>query len=372
MKKFLVTFSFLLFSLQVKAAETYRLDPNHTNISWSANHFGFSNPSGKFTKAEGVIMVDENNPDQSSVEVTVNTNFISTGIDKFDEHLRSADFFDIGRFSTAKFVSSEVVKTSRNTAKITGNLTILGVTKITSFEAKINKIGMNPVNQRKTIGISATTTVKRSDFNMIYGLPGISDNVKLTIEAEASLEASDSKIAAKNSEQIDSGNPKWKIIPEQSKIEFKATQNNNSINGSFKKFDGQINFDKNAQFGNVASIKVDTTSVHMSFSDAIETLKGSAWLAVANFPEATLTAVKFVPTSDKEFVSQGQLKIKSKTIPIKFNFKFSEYNKSDATAIGSFKIKRSDFDVGNPDVEKANGVEDEVEVTFQIKAQRTN
>lgn len=372
MKKFLAVVVFLLFSSQVNAAETYRLDPNHTNISWSANHFGFSNPSGKFTKAEGVIIVDENNPDQSSVEVTVNTSFISTGIDKFDEHLRSADFLDVGRFPTAKFVSNEIIKTSRNTAKITGNLTILGVTKITTFEAKINKIGMNPVNQRKTIGISASTIIKRSDFNMIYGLPGISDNVKLTIEAEGSLETSNNKSASQGAELIASSNPKWKIIPEQSKIEFKASQNNNSISGSFKKFDGQINFDKNAQSGNIVAIKVDTTSVQMSFADALETLKGSSWLAVASFPEANLTAVKFVAISDKEFVSQGQLKIKSKTIPLKFNFKFSEYSKTDATAIGSFKIKRSDFDVGNPDVEKANGIEDDVEVTFQIKAQRVN
>lgn len=169
------------------AAETYTLDPNHTNITWSANHLGFSNPNGKFAKAEGTISLDEKEPKNSSVKVTINTGSVITGIEKFDQHLKSKDFFDSEKFPVATFVSNKVDIVSKDTAKVTGDLTLLGITKPAVLDVKLNKIGENPMNKKKTVGFSAVTTIKRSEYGMNYGLPGVSDNVEVMIEAEAAL-----------------------------------------------------------------------------------------------------------------------------------------------------------------------------------------
>jgi len=184
MKKFLTIFTAVFFAASAQAAETYKFDPNHTNIKWSANHFGFSNPDGKFNEVEGSLVLDEKNPEKSSLDVTVKISSLNTGLPKFDKHLKSADFFDESKFPTAKFVSTSIKKSGKNSAKVTGNLTLHGVTKPVILEVKLNKIGVNSFTQAKTAGFSATTTIKRSDFGMDYGIPGISDEVKLAIEAE--------------------------------------------------------------------------------------------------------------------------------------------------------------------------------------------
>ncbi len=178
---------YIPLSLSAHAAETYNLDPSHTNITWHANHFGFSNPSGKFAKTEGVLTLDEAKPANSKVEVTISTASIVTGIDKFDEHLKSDDFFKVVKFPEAKFVSQKVDLKGRDAAKVTGNLTLLGVTKPITLDVKLNKIGENPINKKKTAGFSASTTIKRSDFGINYALPGVSDEVKIDIESEANL-----------------------------------------------------------------------------------------------------------------------------------------------------------------------------------------
>src|SRR4051812_48407510 len=90
------------------APETYTLDPNHTNVYWHANHFGFSTPSGKFADVQGTLVLDEAAPANSKVNVTIAPGSIVTGIDKFNTHLKSADFFDAEKFPTATFVSDKV------------------------------------------------------------------------------------------------------------------------------------------------------------------------------------------------------------------------------------------------------------------------
>ena len=114
MKKFaLLTAAALTLSAPAFAADTYQLDPNHTNVVWNANHFGFSNPDGKFASATGTVTLDQANPANSKVEVSIATAGIVTGIPKFDEHLKSADFFNVEKFPAATFVSDKVELTSR-------------------------------------------------------------------------------------------------------------------------------------------------------------------------------------------------------------------------------------------------------------------
>ncbi|MDC7677022.1 YceI family protein [Asticcacaulis machinosus] len=164
------------------APETYKLDQNHTEVAFSWNHMGFSNPTAKFMNAVGTVTLDEANPAASSVEVSFATDGINSGVAVFNDHLKAADFFDVANHPTATFKSTKVDVTGANTAKVTGDLTIKGVTKPVTLDVKLNKIGMA---KKKTAGFSATATIKRSDFNMAKAVPFVSDEVNLVITAEA-------------------------------------------------------------------------------------------------------------------------------------------------------------------------------------------
>lgn len=182
----LSTIAGLMLSSTAFAAPTeYVLDPTHTNITWKTSHFGFSSPSGKFAEVEGKLTLDEADPSASKVSVTVKPGSVLTGIEKFDAHLRSADFFNAEKYPTASFNSTKVELEGKDAAKIYGDLTLLGVTKPIVLHAKLNKIGVNPYSQKHTAGFSLTGTITRSEFGMAYALPGVGDAVLLDIEVEA-------------------------------------------------------------------------------------------------------------------------------------------------------------------------------------------
>jgi len=171
---------------QTNHTATYALDPMHTSVGWQINHFGFSNPSGKFAMVQGTLILNDFVPANSSVNATIAMANLVTGISKLDEHLRSKDFFDAEHFPTAAFVSNKVETTSTNTAKVYGTLTLRGISRPVVLDVKLNKIGENMM-KKKTAGFSATTTIRRSDFGMNAFLPMLGDEVKLTIESEANL-----------------------------------------------------------------------------------------------------------------------------------------------------------------------------------------
>jgi polyisoprenoid-binding protein YceI len=178
-----------MFAMPVaaQAAETYNFDPNHTNINWNANHFGFSSPSGRFGLKDGSITIDEAAPANSSVNVTIDVNGLVTGIPKFDEHLKSPDFLDAAKFPEATFKSTKVETGADNTAKVTGDLTLHGVTKPVVLDVKLNKQGENPMTKIKSVGFSGKTVIKRSEFGIDKYVPNVSDEVTIAIEAEAGL-----------------------------------------------------------------------------------------------------------------------------------------------------------------------------------------
>ncbi len=169
------------------AAERYVFDQSHTQITWQANHLGFSNPTGKFITVDGSLILDEEKPENSKLDVEIATKDISTGIEKFDEHLKGKDFFNIEQFPKATFKSDKVEVTGKDTAKVHGTLTLLGISKPVVLDVKANKVGINSFTQKKTAGFSAQTVIKRSEFKMNYGIPGVSDEVKITIETEANV-----------------------------------------------------------------------------------------------------------------------------------------------------------------------------------------
>lgn len=188
MKRLLLSaVSALALAATAQAADHYTIDPQHANVVWKANHLGFSNPSGKFAEVSGHFMLDEAKPANSTVVVTIKPGSVVTGIPKFDEHLKSADFFESAKFPEARFESTKVEVTGEKTAKVHGNLTLKGITKPVVLDVTLNKIGEHPMNQKKTAGFSATTTLKRSDFGIDYGIPAVSDEVQIELEVEGNV-----------------------------------------------------------------------------------------------------------------------------------------------------------------------------------------
>ncbi len=166
------------------AGENYTLDPMHTAVVWHINHFGFSNPSGKWM-ASGNLVLDAAQPNNSKVDAVIQLNDIVTGIPELDNHLRGPLFFDVKKFPTAKFVSDKVEKTGKVTALVYGTLTLHGISKPVKLLVMLNKIGKNPVSDKDSVGFTAVTKIKRSDFGIVAYLPGLSDEVTINIDAEA-------------------------------------------------------------------------------------------------------------------------------------------------------------------------------------------
>jgi polyisoprenoid-binding protein YceI len=168
------------------AADSYKLDPAHTAITWHVSHFGFSSPSGKFMNVDGTLELDEKNPAASKVSLTIPIAEMDTGVAKLDEHLKTDQFFDVAKYPTASFTSDKIDVTGKDTAVVHGSLTLHGVTKPTALNVKLNKLGENMM-KKKTAGFTATTSLKRSDFGMSAYLPGLADDVAIDIESEANL-----------------------------------------------------------------------------------------------------------------------------------------------------------------------------------------
>lgn len=164
---------------------TYEIETPHTQILFFVEHMGFSNSMGKFVKHEGQIVFDDVDPAKSSVEISIDTASIEMNDQKWNDHLKNADFFNVEKFPAMSFKSTAIEITGEDTAKITGDLTLLGVTKPVTLDAKLNKVGQHPMKGTPMAGFSATGMLKRSDFGMNYGIPMVSDEVDLRIEVEA-------------------------------------------------------------------------------------------------------------------------------------------------------------------------------------------
>ncbi len=167
------------------AADVYKLDQGHTSVTFQWTHFGFSHPSGKFMNAVGTVTLDQATPANSKVDVSFAIDGINTGVPALDTHLKSADFFDAAKFPTATFKSTKVDVTSATTAKVTGDLTVHGVTKPVTLDVTLNKKDIHPMMKKVDAGFSAHGTIKRSDFGIGAYVPNVSDEIDLSIEAEA-------------------------------------------------------------------------------------------------------------------------------------------------------------------------------------------
>jgi polyisoprenoid-binding protein YceI len=168
------------------SAGTYKTDPGHTLIGWRVSHFGFNDYFGIFGDVTGTLDIDPANPNAAKVDITIPVGKVTTASAGLTGHLLragkdggKADFFGPAP-ADAKFVSTKV-EASGMTAKITGDLTLNGVTKPVVLDAKFSGAGNNPFNKKATVGFHATTTIKRSEFGVSYAVPVISDDVALDI-----------------------------------------------------------------------------------------------------------------------------------------------------------------------------------------------
>jgi polyisoprenoid-binding protein YceI len=168
--------------------ETYNIDPNHTFPAYEVGHFGYSIQRGRFNKTQGRITMDTA-AKAGTVEVTIDTASVSTGVDKLDQHLRGDDFFDSAKFPQMTFKSSDLTFDGERVRQARGTLTINGIAKPVTLEVTYFKCGLHPMLMRKVCGADMTTTIKRSEFGMKYALPMLADEVVLRVNVEAIKES---------------------------------------------------------------------------------------------------------------------------------------------------------------------------------------
>jgi len=168
---------------------TYLIDSKHTDVIAQWSHFGFSNPTLHFGQIEGKIVFDADNVAASSVEVSIPLAGLEAYVPDFNAHLRGSDFFEAEKFPIATFKSTAVEAAGINQLKVTGDLTIKGITHPAVLDVNINGFGEHPMNNRPTAGFDAMTTIKRSDFGMGAFAPHVSDEVRLRITTEAAAPA---------------------------------------------------------------------------------------------------------------------------------------------------------------------------------------
>lgn len=166
---------------------TYQLDPTHTDVLAQWTHFGFSQPSAHFGISEGALVYDAADVTKSSVQVSMPIAAIDSFVDKLDEHLKGADFFDAGKFPSASFKSTSVAAAGTNKLTVVGELTIKDITKPVTLDVTLNGAGEHPMLKKQAIGFSATATIKRSDFGVGAFAPNVSDEVQLRITTEGAL-----------------------------------------------------------------------------------------------------------------------------------------------------------------------------------------
>ena len=180
------------------AQEKWNIDPVHSHIEFSVRHLMISKVKGHFNQWRGALTVDESNPADSKVDVTIEAASIDTKEPQRDDHLRSGDFLDAAKYPTLTFASTKVEKLSEEEYKVTGNLTIRGVTRPVVLATEFLGKGKDPWGGER-IGFTAKTSVDRNkDFGLTFNIPlegggvVVGDKIEITLEVEAIKE----KVAA--------------------------------------------------------------------------------------------------------------------------------------------------------------------------------
>ncbi len=187
MKKIAIILSavFLLTSFKV-LNDTWKNDDPHSQLTFTVKHMGIADVTGTFNDFD--VTINSKKPDFSDavVELTAQVASIDTRVEPRDKHLKSADFFDAEKFPTLHFKSNAIKPAGKNKYKLTGDLTIHGVTKSTTVDLEYRGTAENAMNKKPTAGFQVTGVIKRSDFNVGNGFPPpmISDEVQIKADGE--------------------------------------------------------------------------------------------------------------------------------------------------------------------------------------------
>ncbi len=165
------------------AAETYKLDPEHTSVVFRVKHLGVAYVYGRFNGPSGSFVFDESSPAKSSIEVQVDAKKVDTAVDKRDNQLKSPDFFNAGEHPVVNFKSTSVKRSGKGSYEIAGSLTLLGKTQPITVKARQTGQGKDPWGNFR-IGFETSFTIKRSDYGMDFMMGVAGDDVLLTVSVE--------------------------------------------------------------------------------------------------------------------------------------------------------------------------------------------
>jgi len=186
----LVAFSALLTAAPA-AAQTWQIDPAHTRASFSVRHLGISTVRGDFNGVSGSAEYDGRDVTKAKINATIDVKSLTTRVQQRDDHLKTADFFDVAKYPTMTFVSTSITTAGSGKYKMAGSLTLRGVTKEVTFDLSApSPVIKDPLNGASRVGAAATTTINRKDFGLPYndklpdGTPAVGDSVDVTIDIE--------------------------------------------------------------------------------------------------------------------------------------------------------------------------------------------
>lgn len=185
----------LYLAPNLAAASTWEIDPSHSSVEFQVRHLMVTTVKGSFEKLKGTIELDDKDITKSSVDVTVETASVNTHEPRRDGHLRSADFFDAEKFPVATFKSTKVEKAGKDKLKVTGDLTIRGVTKPVVLMVDGPSAALKDPFGRTVRGLSAKGKLNRKDYGINWnktldaGGVMVGDEVKLEISAELAEKA---------------------------------------------------------------------------------------------------------------------------------------------------------------------------------------
>lgn len=166
---------------QAVQAGSYKVESNHTLARFTVNHFGFNDFFGVISGASGTMSLNPKSLASTKLDISLPVSAISTTNSTLDGELKSADWFDAAQYPTIRFVSEKVVQTGPRSARISGTITMHGVSKPLTLDATLGGAGVNPMDKAYTVGFSATGKLNRSDFGVTKYVPAVSDEVRLDI-----------------------------------------------------------------------------------------------------------------------------------------------------------------------------------------------
>ena len=187
MKKLITVISaFILLTAFAPVNGIWKNDDPHSQLGFTVKHLGIADISGTFNDFDAVITSTKSDFSDAVVELSAKINSIDTRVDARDNHLKSADFFDAAKYPTLDFKSTSIKKSGKNKYKLTGNLTLHGITKPVVMEMQYKGSIENPMSKKQTAGFQVTGVIKRSDFNIGSGFPPpmISDEVQIKADGE--------------------------------------------------------------------------------------------------------------------------------------------------------------------------------------------